>query len=82
VPIQVRIRKAYPELDADAADNLHFWCIEVRKYAFALAEEEYPLVLANKKGTAMDRMSQQYPQVNNKNLSRLYNQGMYYAWHG
>ena len=81
-PIQQRIQKAYPELTAGDADILNLWCIEVRKHAFALVKEEYPLAMANKDGTAMKRVKQEYPQINSENLARLYNQGMYYAWHG
>ncbi len=46
-PIHQRIQKAYPKLSAEEADSLNLWCIEVRKYAFALVEEEYPLALVN-----------------------------------
>lgn len=81
-PIHQRIQKAYPKLSAEEADSLNLWCIEVRKYAFALVEEEYPLALANIDGTAMERVKQKYPQIDGENLSQLYNQGMYYAWHG
>ena len=81
-PIQDRIREAYPELSPEDADILDSWCIEAREYAYALVEEEYPMALRNEKGTAMDRVQQKYPQIDKKNLSHLYSQGMYYAWHG
>ena len=81
-PIHERIREAYPELSLEDADVLNHWCIEAREYAYALVEEEYPMTLRNEKGTAMDRVQQKYPQIDGKNLSHLYSQGMYYAWHG
>ncbi len=81
-PIQQRMKKLYPQLTVEETNSLNQWCVEVRKYAFALVEEEYPLALANQEGTAMERVEQMYPQIDSENLSQLYNQGMYYAWHG
>ena len=81
-PIQVRIQKLFPEITDDEADTLNRWCIEAREYAFALVEEEYPLVMAHQTGTAMERVKEKYPQIDEHNLATLYNQGMYYAWHG
>lgn len=79
-PINQRIQEAYPELTAEAANNLNNWCLEVQKYAFALVEKDYPLERMER--TAMAQVRHQYPMLNHDNLSRLYNQGMYYAWHG
>jgi len=42
----------------------------------------YPLEVESKGERAMETTRQKYPQINAPNLSHLFNQGMYYAWHG
>ena len=81
-PINARIVAAYPALSAEDAQTLDLWCKEVSKFAYALVEKDYPQNMAGNVGDAMHHVARQYPQLDADNLARLYNQGMYYAWHG
>ena len=64
---------------------MNAWCAAVRTFAFDLVEKEYA---AEQTGSGsgsqavLQKIRQQYPQVNVGNLSHLYSQGMYYTWHG
>ncbi len=81
-PINDRIRAAHPELTADEAQTLDNWCIEAREFAYAEVEKWYAREVEDKAQRAMETTRQKYPQIDEHNLSHLYNQGMYYAWHG
>ena len=81
-PINERIRAAHPELSADDAQTLDDWCVEAREFAYAEVEKWVTLEVENKAAQAMETTRQKYPQINEPNLSHLYGQGMYYAWHG
>ena len=81
-PINERIRTAYPELSADDAQTLDDWCVEAREFAYAEVEKWYALEVENKADKAMETTRRKYPQINERNLSHLYGQGIYYAWHG
>ena len=82
-PINGRIKSRYPELTEEQANDLNLWCVEVSRYAYKLIEMDYPLVMfKGEEGTGIEQVQQKYPQINEENLGRLYNQGMYYAWHG
>ena len=81
-PINARIMAIYPTLSAEDAQKLDLWCKEVSNFAYALVEKDYPQNIAGEVGDAMQRVAHKYPQIEADNLARLYNQGMYYAWHG
>ena len=81
-PINERIRAAYPELSAEDAQTLDDWCVEAREFAYAEVEKWYALEVEDKVARAMETTRRKYPQINEPNLSHLYGQGMYYAWHG
>lgn len=81
-PLPPRLQARYTHLTGADADALSAWCDEVKNFAFALIEKEYPETMANRPGTARAQIKTRYPQVDDDNLSRLHNQGMYYAWHG
>ncbi len=81
-PIQSRLQAAYPQITNDQANLISAWCDAVKDYAFAVVEKDYPLILKNEAGTAIAQIKEKYPQLSDETLSRLHNQGMYYAWHG
>ena len=81
-PINSRVRAAHPELSEQDAETLNNWCVEAREFAFAEVEKWYPLEVEDKSERALETTRQKYPQIDEHNLSHLYNQGMYYAWHG
>lgn len=80
--INERILEAYPKLTAEEADNLNRWCVEVRDFAYRLIECEYNPPKEKLTEMAIKQVRRKYPQINEENLAHLYNQGMYYAWHG
>ena len=84
-PINARLREKYPQLTEKEAESLNVWCAAVRTFAFDLVEKEYKDEQAGKgigSEAVQQEIRQKYPQVNAENLSHLYSQGMYYAWHG
>lgn len=81
-PIGSRLRAAYPEITEEQTEMLHHWCREVERYSFELIEKGYQRSNGQNGGTAIEEVKRAYPQINAENLSRLYSQGMYYAWHG
>lgn len=81
-PINERVRDAYPELSETQAQTLEDWCVEARNFAYAEVEKWYPMEVEDKADKAMETTRRKYPQIDEHNLSRLYNQGMYYAWRG
>ena len=81
-PINERVLAAHPQLSPDDAQILQGWCVEAREFAYAEVEKWYPVETENKTRLAMETTQVKYPQINEHNLSHLFNQGMYYAWHG
>lgn len=80
--INERVRAAHPELTEAQAQTLNDWCVEAREFAFAEVAKSYAVETEDKFDKALETTRQKYPQIDADNLSRLYNQGMYYAWHG
>ena len=81
-PINERILVAHPQLTERDAQTLQLWCVEAREFAFAEVEKWYPLEVENKAERALETTRRKYPQIDAHNLAHLFNQGMYYAWHG
>ena len=81
-PINERILLARPQLAPDDAETLNAWCVEVRTFAFAEVHPWYGREVEDKAERALEGARRRYPKIDEENLSRLYNQGMYYAWRG
>lgn len=79
--INQRVIETYPQLSADA-ETLNIWCVQVREFAFTEVALFYASEDEDRFERAMQTTRQKYPRVSEANLSRLYNQGIYYAWHG
>ena len=79
-PIGPRILKLFPQLTQTEADELEALSRAVQKFAFALYEEVY---FEKQTHAAADtQLKAKYAFLDEHNMTRLYNQGMYYAWHG
>lgn len=80
-PIQERLGARFPALSLAELDEANTICqaamrcghAAVHDYAAATGKDVSPAEFAN-------TVKQQYSWVDAKNLSRLHNQGMYYAW--
>ena len=80
-PIQERLSKKYHHLNAEELEQYNAMCQAAMSFGheivYALAEE-------HGKEAKYDQYepiyTQHYSWVNKKNLSRLFSQGMYYAW--
>ena len=81
-PINGRVLATHPQLTRDDAETLNAWCVEVRTFAFAEVYPWYAREVENKAARALEGTRRKYPHIDAENLSRLYNQGMYYAWRG
>lgn len=79
-PIQARVVGIYPTLTETQADKLETLSREVQSFAFNLYEDVYANTITRDK--AESQMLAKYAFLDSENLTRLYNQGMYYAWHG
>lgn len=79
-PIQARLRETFPELTPDQADELEKSSRQIQSFAFALYEELYFERMTRPDVEA--QIKAKFPFLNDENMTRLYNQGMYYAWHG
>ena len=79
-PIQTRLRKSFPELTPDQADELEKSSRKIQSFAFALYEELYVERMTRAEVEA--KIKAAYAFLDEDNMARLYSQGMYYAWHG
>jgi hypothetical protein len=87
-PINGRMQERYPEITDTQAEALQQWSRAMCSAAFALVEDGYQEAIAKPGGEDALRaaltayVQQYYPQMSEGNISHLYSQGMYYAWHG
>ena len=79
-PIQARLRETFPELTPDQADELEKSSRQIQSFAFALYEELYFEKMTRAEVEAKIKVAHAFLDADN--MARLYNQGMYYAWHG
>ncbi len=79
-PIGARIVKLFPQLTQTEADKLETLSRTVQKFAFALYEEVY--FGRTPREDADAQIKAKFAFLDEENMSRLHNQGMYYAWHG
>lgn len=79
-PIPPRLRQQFPHLTNAEADELETLSRDVQKFAFALYEELYFERMA--RAAVENQIKVKFPFLDDQNMTRLYNQGMYYAWHG
>ncbi len=80
VPLALRIRQKHPELYEIQIEHLVNLFHDVQSFSFAQHEKVY-----NREQTRAEAQTQilaRFPFLDEDNLARLYNQGMYYAWHG
>jgi hypothetical protein len=80
-PIQSRLAKRYPELTESELDNFNSQC----QAAMAAGHEQVYTSFEQFGIEAFFELFaasyyQQYPWVNEKNLKRIFSQGMYYAY--
>ncbi|MEL0169599.1 MAG: hypothetical protein VW877_15865 [Pseudomonadaceae bacterium] len=80
-PIQGRLSKAYPDLKVEELNKYNSSCQAAMKFGcdtvYEMAER-YGKETKQKEFEAI--FLQRYPWVNEKNLSHIFSQGMYYAW--
>ena len=79
-PIGARILKLFPQLTQTEADEVDALSRTVQKFAFALYEELYFERMTRPDVEA--QIKAKFSFLDEHNITRLYNQGMYYAWHG
>ena len=79
-PIGARIVKSHPQLIESEVEELETLSREVQKFAFALYEELYFERMTRPDVEA--QIKAKFSFLDEHNMTRLYNQGMYYAWHG
>lgn len=78
--IVARIVEIHPHLTEAQADELDALCREVQSFCFALYEDVY--FEKTTRAKAEFEIKTKYTFLDNENVTRLYNQGMYYAWRG
>ncbi len=80
-PIQERLSKRVPALSRDQLDEINNICQAAMRFGhdtvYALAEVSGK---DTKKSDFDSAMLARYPWVDSNNISRLFSQGMYYAW--
>ena len=80
-PIQTRLVRLYPELDMRELDEYNNKCQFVMKAGHDLA---YSLGKESGKKASFNNfrknLGESFPWINDKNLKRLFSQGMYYAY--
>lgn len=80
-PVQGRLGARHPDLSGDQLDELNATCQAAMKFG-----HDFVYGLAQKSGGNTryadfePAMKARYPWVDAKNVGRLFNQGMYYAW--
>ena len=80
-PIQARLGSKYPTLAPAELDELNALCQAAMRFGHSTV---YDMASVSGKDTKYEDfepvMTQRYPWVDSRNLSRLFSQGMYYAW--
>lgn len=80
-PIQERLSKKYPHLSAEDLVEYNTLCKSAMNFGHEIV---YELAEQHGKETKYEKFEpiyiQKYSWVSRKNLSRLFSQGMYYAW--
>ena len=80
-PIQERLAARHPYLDQASLDEINDACQAAMRIGKELV---HGLAAKSGGGTNQEefsrRMRAQIPWISRENLSRLYNQGMYFAW--
>jgi hypothetical protein len=80
-PIQPRLASRYPALTPAELDEINTLCQAAMKFGH---ETVYGLASRSGSRTKLESfatvMKRRYPWVDAKNVSRLFNQGMYFAW--
>lgn len=79
-PVAPRLLELHPELVEAQLAELEKLCRDVQKSAFDLYEKLYGEEFS--RDDANNQLRAQFLFLDDENLVRLYNQGMYYAWHG
>lgn len=82
-PIQDRLSSKYPDLDKEALDRYDRLCRAVMNEGHGLV---WDMAEAGLDRVSNDEWKRQikasFPWIDDSNLSRLFSQGMYYAWKG
>ncbi len=80
-PIQDRLAQRHPALSKEALDEIDAVCQAAMRFGHKTVHD---LVLTSGKDTKREDFDPivlaRYPWANSDNLSRLFSQGMYYAW--
>lgn len=77
-PVGPRLLKLHPELSELQLAELEKLCRDIQKFAFDLYEKLYGQDFS--RDNANNHLLAQFAFLDDENLVRLYNQGMYYAW--
>ena len=80
-PVQSRLSAKYPSLTPAELDEINALCQAAMKFGH---DTVYGLASRSGSKTKLESfaalMRRRYPWVDAKNISRLFSQGMYYAW--
>jgi hypothetical protein len=79
-PIFERMKKEFAYLTPSQIAALDKAAARIRSVAWQAYEDAYAKRITE--GEAAKRIVEVFPGINGENLSHLYTQGMYYAWHG
>lgn len=77
-PIQSRLRGYFPNLPEEEADRLDSHCREMMSYSIRLAEK-YFFEQAYSYEQALSLLTQEYPQLDERNLTNVFAQAEWYA---
>src|SRR5262249_31060971 len=79
-PVDERLRKKFPKVSAAQARETDTLCRSIQSFAFRGIEEVY--FGKADEGKVRKEILEKWPWIDEENLTHLWSQGMYYAWHG
>ncbi len=80
IPVAQRISERLPHLSSPQVAELEEWAERVHRRALVVVEPVYGEQRTREE--ALAQLQSEFQIISDENLSRLFNQGMYYAWHG